>query len=98
MIRYLNDWSRNKDTRAFIDALSADTGIVESGNARGCSIDTVIRYDSKTQRLTWETQNQQSKISHITTLSISDDLPVRLFAKFDTSSFIRVYAGTKDDN
>lgn len=33
-----------------------------------------------------------------TMLSISEDLPVRLFANFDTiGSFIRVYAGTKED-
>jgi hypothetical protein len=36
---------------------------------------------------------------YMTTLSISTELPVRLFARFDTvGSFIRVYAGTKDDN
>jgi hypothetical protein len=34
-----------------------------------------------------------------TSLSIGVDLPVRLFAPLDThGSFIRVYAGTKDDN
>jgi hypothetical protein len=33
-----------------------------------------------------------------TTLSLSDDLPVRVFAALDTNgSFIRIYAGTKDD-
>jgi hypothetical protein len=97
------------------------------------TIDTVIRYNSKTQNITWETNNHQTKIAlylpvsvvypadvHVcllpsvlnilrnvlqvtqkypTTLSIGEDLPVRIFASFDTyGSFIRAYAGTKDDN
>lgn len=37
--------------------------------------------------------------NRVTTLSIGEDLPVRLFASLDTcGSFIRMYAGTKDDN
>jgi hypothetical protein len=40
----------------------------------------------------------QATDKHVTTLSISDDLPVRLFTALDTvGSFVRVYAGTKDD-
>jgi hypothetical protein len=36
---------------------------------------------------------------HSTIVSISDDLPIRLFSRLDTcGSFIRVYAGTKDDS
>jgi len=41
----------------------------------------------------------QLTTNRMTTLSIGEDLPLRLFAPFDANgSFIRVYAGTKDDN
>jgi hypothetical protein len=124
----------NEDLREVLpyEVMIENPGTVWKSYIQASTIDTVIRYDNKTQRLTWETQNQQTKISlylpvstqyssdirvcllpsvlnvlrtvvqvtskHMTTLSISEDLPVRLFARFDTESFIRVYAGTKDDN
>jgi hypothetical protein len=125
----------NEDLREALpyEVMIENLGTVWKSYIQASTIDTVIHYDSKTQRLTWETQNQQTKISlylpvciqctsdvrvcllpsvlnvlrtviqvtskHSTTLSISDDLPVRLFTRFDTyGSFIRVYAGTKDND
>jgi hypothetical protein len=41
----------------------------------------------------------QTTDKYMVTISISDDLPIGLFAPLDSvGSFIRVYAGTKDDN
>lgn len=120
------------------DSLVYDVTIDQPGSCwrsylQASVIDTTILYNSKTQNLTWETSNIQTKIAlympvavqcptdvrvcllptvltilrsvlqvtakHVTTLSISEDLPVRLFARFDLNgSFIRVYAGTKEEN
>jgi hypothetical protein len=41
----------------------------------------------------------QATDKYATVVSVSDDLPIRLFAQLDSyGSFIRVYAGTKDDS
>ena len=118
-------------------ALAYDLGLTHPGALwktymQASTIDTIIRYDGKTQNVTWETNHQQTKIAlylpvatscrtdvrvcllpavmavvrgvlqftakHNTTLSLSEDLPVRIFASLDTAgSFIRLYAGTKED-
>ena len=114
------------------EVMITNLGSVWKTYMQASTIDTVIRYDSKTKNMAWETNHQQTKISlylpvsvecmvdvrvcllpavstivrgvlqftskYNTTLSISDDLPVRIFAPLDTmGSFIRLYAGTKDD-
>jgi hypothetical protein len=93
VIRYIHEaqtiqWeTKNQQTTV---SLYLPVSVKNAPDVRVCILPSVL---SILRSVLQVTSKQQ------TTLSIGEDLPVRLFAPLDTvGSFIRAYAGTKDDN